>query len=168
MESATRQQPERKIRIRQSSDADRAAILAMYETFDREGLTVGMPPETSVTDWLDELATSPNFVAVDDGDVVGHGFVRPEDGTGEVAVFVHQDYRGRGIGRRLLATVIEEARHQHLGRVWGMTESKNSAMFGLARSLGFLQANDPHMFWLVLEPPDESRLVITSPPLPQA
>lgn len=168
MDSATKRQPAPKIRIRQAVDADRAAILAMYETFDREGLTVGMPPVTDIADWLDALATSPNFVAVDDGEVLGHGFVRPEENTGEVAVFVHQDHRGRGIGRRLLATVIEEARHQHLSRVWGMTESKNAAMFNLARSLGFVQANDPQMFWLVLEPPDESRLVITSPPLPQA
>lgn len=168
MRKATKKQASRKIHIRQATGADRAAILAMYEDFDRMGFTVGMPPATGVAEWLDGLATSPNFLAEKDGEVVGHGFVRPEDGTGEVAVFIHQDYRRRGIGRRLLSAVIEEARHLHLGRVWGMTEEANAAIFGLARSLGFLQANDPHMFWLVIEPPDESRLVITSPPLPQA
>jgi L-amino acid N-acyltransferase YncA len=168
MDTPTPKQAGEKIYIRQATDADRAAILAMYETFDRQGFTVGMPPETGIADWLDSLATSPNFVAAANGDVVGHGFLRPEDGTGEVAVFIHQDSRGRGIGRRLLATVIEEARHLHLARIWGMTDAKNTAIFSLARSLGFVQANDPHMFWLVLEPPDESHLVITSPPLPQA
>jgi L-amino acid N-acyltransferase YncA len=156
------------IRIRQASDADRSAILAMYADFDRAGLSVGMPPSTDIADWLDGLATSQNLVAVEEDRVIGHGFVRPEDGTGEVAVYVHQSARRRGIGRRLLNTVIEEARHQHLNRIWGMTEAANEPMLRLARSLGFVQANDPNMFWLTLEPPDESRLVITSPPLPQA
>ncbi len=156
------------VRIRQATGADRSTILAMYEDFDREGLSVGMPPVTGVAEWLDGLAVSPNFVAVEEDRVVAHGFVRPEDGTGEVSVYVHQNARGRGLGRRLLATVIEEARHLHLNRIWGMTEAANAPMLRLARSLGFLQANDPNMFWLDLAEPDESRLVITSPPLPQA
>ena len=168
MSNGVKQQVRPDVRIRQATGADRAPILAMYENFDRQGLTVGMPPATDIAEWLDGLATSPNFVAVEEDRVVGHGFVRPEDGTGEVAIYVHQEARGRGLGRRLLATVIEEARHLHLNRIWGMTEAANAPMLRLARSLGFIQANDPQMFWLVLEPPDESRMVITSPPLPQA
>lgn len=168
MRKATRRKVQPKIRIRQATGSDRALILSMYEDFDREGLTVGMPPRTGIANWLDVLATSPNFVAVEEDRVIGHGFVRPENGTGEVAVYVHQEARNRGIGRRLLNTVVEEARHLHLNRIWGMTESRNAPMLRLARSLGFEQANDPNMFWLKLEPPDESRLVITSPPVPQA
>ena len=167
MTKGAKQQVQPDVRIRQATGADRTVILAMYENFDRAGLSIGMPPEIDIAEWIDGLATSPNFVATEEDRVVGHGFVRPEDGTGEVAVYVHQDLRGRGIGRRLLATVIEEARHLHLNRIWGMTESRNEVMLRLARSLGFEQANDPNMFWLKLEPPDESRLVITSPPLPQ-
>lgn len=167
MQSKAKRQPEPETRIRQAADADRSAILSFYESFDRQGLTVGMPPATDIAEWLDALATSPNFVAVTDGDVIAHGFLRPEDGTGEVAVYVHQDFRRRGLGRRLLATVVEEARHLHLVRVWGMAEASNAAIFGLARSLGFVQGNDPHMFWLTLQEPDPARLVVTSPPLPQ-
>lgn len=167
MQRKAKRQPQPDVHIRQAADADREAILAMYESFDRQGLTVGMPPATGVTEWLDGLATSPNFVAVEGDDVVAHGFVCPQENTGEVAVYVHQNFRRRGIGRRLLATVIEEARHLHLARVWGMADANNAAMFGLARSLGFVQANDPHMFWLTLQEPDPSRLVVTSPPLPQ-
>ena len=168
MNGETRHPVGQEIRVRQATDADRVAILAMYEGFDRQGLSVGMPPASGITEWLDGLATSPNFVAADQERVVGHGFVRPEDGTGEVAVFIHQDNRGRGIGRRLLTAVIDEARHLHLAHIWGMTEARNDAMFRLARSLGFVQANDPNMFWLDLGEPDEARLVVTSPPLPQA
>jgi L-amino acid N-acyltransferase YncA len=168
MSRAAKQKVQTGVRIRQATGADRSLILSMYEDFDREGLTVGMPPATGVADWLDGLATSPNFVAVEGDRVIGHGFVRPEDGTGEVAVYVHQEARNRGIGRHLLNTVVEEARSLHLNRIWGMTEAANAPMLRLARSLGFVQANDPNMFWLKLEPPDESRLVITSPPLPQA
>jgi L-amino acid N-acyltransferase YncA len=167
MAKAGKQKIQVEVRIRQASDADRSAILGMYADFDRAGLSVGMPPATDIVDWLDGLATSPNFVAVEEDRVVGHGFLRPEDGTGEVAIYVHQSARGRGVGRRLLTTIIEEARHHHLNRIWGITEAANAPMLRLARSLGFVQGNDPNMFWLTLEPPDESRLVITSPPLPQ-
>lgn len=167
MRKATRRKVRPELRVREATSADRDSILSMHEDFDRKGLTVGMPPRTGIANWLDGLATSPNFVAVEEDRVVGHGFVRPEDGTGEVAVYVHQEARNRGIGRRLLNTVIEEARHLHLDRIWGMTEPGNIAMLRLARSLGFEQANDPNMFWLKLEPPDESRMVITSPPVPQ-
>jgi L-amino acid N-acyltransferase YncA len=168
MTRAAKQKVKPVARVRQATDADRSGILGMYADFDRAGLSVGMPPAEDIAEWLDGLATSPNFVAVEEDRVIAHGFVRPEDGTGEVAIHVHQDARGRGIGRRLLTTVIEEARHLHLNRIWGMTEAANAPMLRLARSLGFVQANDPNMFWLALEPPDESRLVITSPPLPQA
>jgi L-amino acid N-acyltransferase YncA len=167
MKTRAQEKTRQEIRIRQASDADRGMILAMYEDFEPRGETVGMPPAKELEEWLDAAATSPNFLAVTDGEVVGHGWVRPEGEAGEVAVYVHQNYRRRGIGRRLLTTLIEEARHLHLGRVWGMADASNAAMFQLARSAGFAQQKDPQMYWLTIEPPDESRLVVTSPPLPQ-
>jgi L-amino acid N-acyltransferase YncA len=167
MKSNAARNAEQNIRIRQASDSDRESILSFYADFEPRGEAVGMPPAKELEEWLDSLATSPNFLAVTDGEVVGHGWVRPEGEAGEVAVYVHQNYRRLGIGRRLLTTLIEEARHLHLGRVWGMADASNAAMFQLARSAGFAQQKDPQMYWLTIEPPDESRLVVTSPPLPQ-
>jgi L-amino acid N-acyltransferase YncA len=153
------------IHIRAATTADREGIVAVYEDFERKDLPVGM---ASPGEWLDALATSPNFVALANDTVVAHAYLRPDGEEGEVAVFVHPDYRGQRIGRRLLGATVEEARHLQLRRVWGITEAGNTAMLRLARSLGFIQQRDSQMFWLRLEPPQESQLVITSPPLPQA
>jgi acetyltransferase len=69
---------------------------------------------------------------------------------GEVAVFVHQDFRSCGLGRQLLEALIREARRMGLRRVWGMTELDNVPMLRLARSLGFVTAEDPREFFLEL------------------
>lgn len=152
------------ILFRTATEPDREPILAMYRDFKPETLFGGIVPSG---EWLDGLAAFPNFLAVAGDRIVGHGFLRPEGEEGEVAVFVHQDYRRRGIARRLLEMLVEEARHLQLRRVWGITDAGNTAMLGLARSLGFVQQRDTQMFWLRLEPPKESQLVVTSPPLPQ-
>lgn len=167
MKTSAERKPAEKIRIRQAGGKDRESILAMYADFEPRGEGAGMAPAENPGEWLDRLAPWPNFVAVTDERVVGHAFLRPEGEAGEVAIYVHQDYRRRWIGRRLLETLIEEARHLHLGRVWGMAERENEAIFALARSLGFVQEKDPQMYWLTLEPTAETRLVVGSPPLPQ-
>lgn len=164
MSRRTGAQRAREIQIRPAVAADREEILAMYKDFEPKNLPGGIAPSGQ---WLDELATFPNFLALAKDRIVGHGFLRPEGEKGEVAVFVHQNYRRKGIGRRLLEALAEEARHQHLRRIWGITEADNTAMLSLARSLGFVQQGDSQMFWLRLEPPEESQLVVTSPPQPQ-
>ncbi len=155
---------ENEIHLRPATEKDREAILTMYEDFEPRNLFGGIVPSG---EWLDGLAAFPNFLAVAGDTIVGHGFLRPEGEKGEVAVFVHQDYRRRGIARRLLEVLVEEARHLQLRRIWGITDASNIPMLRLARSLGFIQQRDTQMFWLHLEPPRESQLVITSPPQPQ-
>ncbi len=146
----TRLQTASSIQIRRATRADRDAIVAMYLGFEPKGAALGLPPRKDPQRWLDALAVYPNFVVYLEGRVVGHAVLCPEDGSGEVAVFVHQDYRGRGLGKMLLTELIDEARRLGLERVWGMTELDNFAMLGLARSLGFSTGKNPYEFYLDL------------------
>jgi len=133
-------------------------LRAMYQSFEPRPASLGLPPRTRIDEWLDRLAQSVNVLALVGGKLAGHAVLCPEDGTGEVAVFVHQDYRRQGIGRQLFQALLEEGRRLHLRRLWGMTELDNVPMLALARALGFVPDSEPGMFHLDLPPENRAEL----------
>lgn len=138
------------VQVRPASVADQARLRSMYESFEPRPASLGLPPRVRIDEWLDRLAPSPNFLAFSCDQLVGHAVLCPDGDTAEVAVFVHQDYRNRGIGHLLLETLVEQARQAGMHRVWGMTELDNIPMLRLAKSLGFTQEKDPCMFAMEL------------------
>ena len=58
----------------------------------------------------------------------------------EHSVYVHHEHRGRGIGARLLAALIERARAQDLHLLVGGLDAANAASIALHRKLGFAHA----------------------------
>ena len=64
----------------------------------------------------------------------GYGFVAPD--VPELSVAVVESWRGRGVGRLLLAGLIERARHAGFDRLSLSVELENPAIH-LYRSLGF-------------------------------
>jgi len=57
--------------------------------------------------------------------------------SAEFAIVVADSWQGRGIGRRLLAKLIEVARRRGLKRLYGDILAMNRPMLELARALGF-------------------------------
>ena len=140
------------IEVRRAQPEDRAALEAMYAEFEPKAEALGLPPlraEDTVR-WLDGLATFPNFAAWEGERVVGHGAVCADGESAEVAVFVHQDYRGRGIGRHLLNELIAEAQRLGLKRVWGIAAPDNVPMLRLAYSCGFIPGEEMGEFYRIL------------------
>jgi RimJ/RimL family protein N-acetyltransferase len=137
--------------LRRISSADREALIAMYQSFEPKRGCLGLPPAKAPERWLDGLAEFPNFIVLDGARIAGHAVLCAEGRTAEVAVFVHQDYRGRGFGKRLLRALIETARAMNLRRVWGVTDLDNVPMLRLSRSLGFVSGTDPREFFLDLQ-----------------
>ncbi|HEV2387431.1 MAG TPA: GNAT family N-acetyltransferase [Candidatus Acidoferrales bacterium] len=152
--------------IRLGTTADRGELLAMYQGFEPKAASLGLPPHSQLEQWIAGLAPFLNFLAYADGKLVGHAVLCPEGDAGEVAVFVHQDFRGRGIGRRLLATLLEQARRMGLRKAWGMTEPDNLPLLRLVRTLGFVQdrQKDPYLFSLNLDVADEQAMAGLSKP----
>lgn len=138
-------------KLSQATPSDRDELLTMYLSFEPKGAALGLPPRSQPERWLDSLSQFPNFVVKAEGRVVGHGAVYIEKESGELIVFVHQDFRGRGLGKLLLVELLDEARRLGLRRVWGMTEPGNFAMIRLALSLGFVVGNGRGEFYLDLE-----------------
>lgn len=137
--------------VKRAAPEDRQALLAMYETFEPRDGPLGLPPRENPEHWLESLAAFPNLVAFVDGRLAGHGVLCPSGNSAELAVFVHQDFRGQRVGKKLLDELLAEARRLKLRRVWGMTEPDNLPMLRLATACGFVSGNDPYEFYLDLQ-----------------
>jgi L-amino acid N-acyltransferase len=87
----------------------------------------------------------PVLVAEADGVVLGfgsYGTFRPYQGfrpTVEHSVYVSPKARRRGVGRALLAALIEAARSQGKRVIVGAIDSENEASLALHRAMGFLE-----------------------------
>ena len=132
---------------------DLAAVERMYHEFEPRGEALGLPPrnDADTANWLRTLSDCMNFLLRDGEQVVGHGVLCPFEDTAEVAVFIHQDYRGRGAGRMLLENLIDEAKRLGSRRVWGIAQPENLPMLRLARSCGFVMGREPGEFYLLLK-----------------
>ena len=83
------------------------------------------------------------FVDEEDGQVVGWIAISPTSsrpvyrGCVEVSVYIHEDYRGKGIGTRLLKTLIDEAREAGYWMLYSAIFSINKSSVELHRKCGF-------------------------------
>jgi L-amino acid N-acyltransferase YncA len=116
------------ILVRPATEADVPAIRDIYNhevlhgtaTFDTEPKTL----EDRLA-WFRELRDSPYAVlaAEVDGETVGWGCLQPYRPrpayrfTTEDSVYVHQDWRGRGIGKAILSRLVEIARENGLRNI---------------------------------------------------
>jgi GNAT superfamily N-acetyltransferase len=94
------------------------------------------------------------LVAVAGDMLVGTGALRRTDGySGEIVrVSVRRDWRGQGVGRMLVARLLEQAREQGLKRVVVETNNNWYDAIGLYRRCGFAQyAQDDVSVYLMLE-----------------
>jgi len=133
--------------------ASRADALAMKEIFNRE-----VEQSTSSwawfplsnedwQDWLYEHTRDDHvlLVAEVDGQVVGfagYGSFRTKDAyvtTVEDSVFLKDGYRGLGLGKALLARLLDEARTRSVHAMVAAVTGENQASIRLHRSLGFAE-----------------------------
>ncbi len=139
------------VELRRAMPIDRETLVGMYLSFEPKGALLGLPPRKEPQRWLDKLAVYPNFVVYVEGRLAGHAALCLDGDWAEVAIFVHQGYRRRGLGTLLLKELINEAQRLGLRRLWGMAEPDNVPMFRLAYSLGFVPGSYPGEFSLDLK-----------------
>lgn len=138
--------------LRRAAAADRPALADMYARFEPKASALGLPPLRAEDRqrWLAGIERFPNFLAWSGDRLVGHGVICPDGDSAEVAVFVHQDFRGKGVGRLLLTELIAEAGRLRLRRIWGIAAPDNVAMLRLAHTCGFLPGEEWGEFYLLL------------------
>ena len=64
-------------------------------------------------------------------------------GDAEFAIVLSDDWQGRGLGIKLLGSLLAAAKNDGVRRLVGTTMSENGGMLALARKLGFKLAKDP-------------------------
>jgi len=109
-----------------------------------------------------DYARAMAFIAFDEvrGDVLGvvrlHSDAAGE--SGEYAILLRSDLKGRGLGWALMQLIIAYARSEGLKRIFGQILHENSVMLKMCHELGFEVEIDPddrtiYDVTLVLEPP---------------
>ena len=120
---------------------DRPALEAMYVAFEPKRVAQGLPPgkPESIARWLDHVLPGGAHLLVEiEGVVLGHAMLLPmEPGRAELANFLHQTVRNRGIGTELNRLILSLARDDHLRRVWLSVEPGNRPAIRSYERAGF-------------------------------
>jgi RimJ/RimL family protein N-acetyltransferase len=144
----------------QAEDVPR--VWAMYLSFEPKTQFQGLPParQEQLLEWLSKLGRegADQFVLSVGERIVGHSMLcqGPQPGEAELAIFVHQKYRGHGLGRRLLLCTLNYGCKQlGFSRVWLSVQGSNPRAQHLFESIGFHPAagNDPFARELDMERP---------------
>jgi acetyltransferase len=95
-----------------------------------------------------DYARAMAFVAFEEGtdDVVGVVRIHSDSiyESGEYAILLRSDLKGRGLGWVLMQMMIEYAKSEGLETVSGEVLTENTVMLEMCRNLGFEVKADPH------------------------
>jgi L-amino acid N-acyltransferase YncA len=131
----------RKFRLCSFGTRDFERLVKMYVNFEPKAYAAGLPPmdESRIRTWLEKLTTQGlNLVAKEGDRIAAHATLSPmNEDEAEVAVFVHQDFQGAGLGSKLVMCLVSVANLKHFEKVWGFVESENNAIIHINHELGF-------------------------------
>ncbi|MCC6321701.1 MAG: N-acetyltransferase [Phycisphaerales bacterium] len=141
--------------IRLATVADLPAIFDIYDEQVLHGLATFdtvCKTEAERRGWFEghPAAEYPAFVAEIEGRVVGWASLsrwsdrRAYDRTAEVSEYVHKDFRGRGIGRALLRTLIDSARGRGRKVLLARVGDVNTGSVRYHEQLGFTTVGIMH------------------------
>lgn len=127
--------------LRPYRHGDRPELERMYEAFEPKRVAQGLPPlgPEPLARWLDSVLAEGHHVMVEvDDQVAGHGMLLPfvTDGA-ELANFLHQSIRDRGIGTALNHALLDLARDSDISRVWLSVEPSNRRAVRSYEKVGF-------------------------------
>lgn len=132
---------DRPIELAYLEDHHRPGLVEMYATFDPAQRAQGIPPSNPerIDPWLSTvLSEGVHVIACYGDDPIGHAMLVPDaHGAFELAIFVHQEFQGAGIGRRLLEHLLGAGEANEIERVWLTVERWNVPAIELYRTIGF-------------------------------
>jgi RimJ/RimL family protein N-acetyltransferase len=141
--------------LRKMADQDYEHLVAMYEEFEPKGEFQGLPPRSTsqIRKWLTQLSELGffQFVVEVGGRIVGHCMLcpSPRKTEAELAIFLHQDYRGYGLGKKLLlGTLNFGCKRLDLQYVWLFVTGSNPVALRLFEDVGFRpRSNGDPLAW---------------------
>jgi len=133
--------------IRKATPEDLGGITEIYN--DAVLKTVGTFDTETKNDAAQQIwfahhdSRHPILVAEQDGCIIGWASLsqwsdrRAYADTAEISLYVHEDYRGRGVGRRLMQAIIQEGQMAGLHTVIARIAEGNEKSVYLHESVGF-------------------------------
>jgi len=132
--------------IRQATSDDAAAIAAIYAPLVRDTIVSFEEEPPSAEEMAERIAASHTWlVAEEDGEVVGYAYAarfHPRAAyrwSAEVSIYLAPEARGRGIGKRLVADLLDRLRAMGFVNAFGGTALPNPASERLLEAFGFKQ-----------------------------
>lgn len=133
------------IRVRSASPDDRERVARFLAAMDRDGLyqrhfAYGEAPNQALLARLaaSDLRDRVGILAVGpDGEIVGHAEYVAIAGRAEYALMLLPRVRGRGLGRRLLAALVEIATAAGQCELHGIIQAGNTPALQLSLRMGF-------------------------------
>ena len=127
--------------IRELRSGDRAGLDAMFEDFSPKRAAQGLPPGDPVLRgrWLDSVLAHGHHLVVEiEGEIRGHGMLIPfGERRAELANFLHQSVRNRGIGTALNRALLTVGAAAGIRHVWLSVEPSNRPAVRSYEKAGF-------------------------------
>jgi RimJ/RimL family protein N-acetyltransferase len=134
----------RKVKIRQYRPSDKEGVVSMYEGLSKESLRWSMPPynRERIERMTSDLENRIIVLGFDGQRAVGHLQVMLATnarfrGTGELFIYLHQDFQNVGLGAALLSEGIALARTRGMHRVELTVVADNQRAIRLYEKVGF-------------------------------
>ena len=137
------------VTIRPAAETDMAAVLDIYNREVRHSTATYQYAERTldeqVEQWRQKRRDGHGFFVAESaaGEVVGYasyGLFRPREGwrfACEHSVYLHGDWRGRGIARLLMPPVMAHARKRGFHTMVGVVDAANTASVRMHEAMGF-------------------------------
>jgi L-amino acid N-acyltransferase YncA len=143
----------RTVQVRGSRDGDVPAMLAIYLHHIRRGVDPGVDGEFETPDAEDlkrrrktmNRRKMPHLVAEEAGTVLGYAYAVPFRKRPAYrycvkhSIYVHSDHLHRGLGRQLMAALIDACAAAGFRQMIGYIDAANRASLGLHEAFGFRQ-----------------------------
>jgi RimJ/RimL family protein N-acetyltransferase len=134
----------RAVLIREFRMEDKEKLIEMYESLSNEAVRWGMPPYNKevIERWLSNLQNLIVLVALYNDKIVGHAQIYKlphsrRKGTGDLVIYLHQDFHNVGMGTAMLTELIELAKGEGLRRIGLSVIVDNKRAINLYRKFGF-------------------------------
>jgi len=134
----------RTVLVREFRVEDKEKLIEMYRSLSAEVVRWALPPYTRerIERWLSNLQNLIAIVAFYNDKTVGHAhvfkFPHPRrKGTGDLIIYLHQDFHNVGLGTAMLAKIIGLAKKKGLHRIGLHVVADNKPGVHLYKKSGF-------------------------------
>ena len=134
----------RSVFLREFHIEDKEKLVEMYASLSSDALRWAQPPYTKevIERWLSNLPNLIASVALHDAKIVGHAqifrFIHPRRrGTGDLLIYLHQDFHNVGLGTAMLGRLLELAKKEGLHKLHLYVIAENGPAIRLYGKFGF-------------------------------